>query len=187
LINPAFTRVYILLGYTGKMAGMRVPAGSSYPHERSGVCKAIVGNSVISVDTKKKELTGNFKNGGKEWHGKKNPDKVADHDFPGEGIPQAHPYGIYDVKRDEGFVNLGSDHDTAQFAVASIREWREKAGKEAYPRGKGLKVHCQARAPSTRRLPCASPSPLPVYRHYGVISKNPSASFPCVYPGGKDN
>jgi transposase len=122
--------------------GARHPdRNAQFEHINEAAGKALKrGNPVISVDTKKKELIGNFKNGGKEWHGKKNPDKVADHDFPGEGIPQAHPYGIYDVKRDEGFVNIGSDHDTAQFAVASIREWWEKAGKEAYPRGKRIQI-----------------------------------------------
>ena len=98
------------------------------------------GNPVISVDTKKKELVGNYKNAGKQWHEKKDPVKVKDHDFPGSDIPHAHPYGIYDLKRNEGFVNVGSDHDTAQFAVASIRAWWLKVGKTAYPRAKRIQI-----------------------------------------------
>jgi transposase len=98
------------------------------------------GNPVISVDTKKKELVGAFKNPGKAWHEKKKPIKVADHDFPGPDIPHAHPYGIYDLKRNEGFVNIGADHDTAQFAVASIRAWWLKVGREAYPGAKRIQI-----------------------------------------------
>jgi hypothetical protein len=70
------------------------------------------GNPVISVDTKKKELVGNYKNNGKTWQKSKNPVKVKDHDFPGPDVPHAHPYGIYDIKRNEGFVNIGTDSET---------------------------------------------------------------------------
>jgi hypothetical protein len=98
------------------------------------------GNPVISVDTKKKELLGSFENKGKEWHEKKKGEKVADHDFPARDIPRAHPYGVYDINRNEGFVNIGSDHDRAQFAVASIRAWWNKEGKGAYPRGKRIQI-----------------------------------------------
>jgi hypothetical protein len=98
------------------------------------------GNPVISVDTKKKELIGRFKNNGKEWREKKKAESVADHDFPGTDIPRAHPYGIYDLKRNEGFVNIGCDHDTAQFAVASICAWWRVVGKKAYPRAKRIQI-----------------------------------------------
>jgi hypothetical protein len=98
------------------------------------------GNPVISVDTKKKELVGNYKNGGRTWREKKKPVKVGVHDFPGPDIPHAHPYGIYDLKRNEGFINVGQDHDTAQFAVASIRAWWRKVGKKAYPRARRIQV-----------------------------------------------
>jgi hypothetical protein len=98
------------------------------------------GNPVISVDTKKKELAGNYKNPGKTWREKKKPVAVAVHDFPSPDIPPAHPYGIYDLKRNEGFVNVGWDYDTAQFAVTSIREWWLKVGKEAYPRARRIQI-----------------------------------------------
>jgi transposase len=81
------------------------------------------GNPVISVDTKKRELVGNYKNNGCKWHRKGEATKVQGYDFPDPDIPRAFPYGIYDLSRNEGFVNVGSDHDTSQFAVASIRAW----------------------------------------------------------------
>jgi transposase len=98
------------------------------------------GNPVISVDTKKKELIGNYKNNGKEWHKTRNPRKVRDHDFPSPDISHAHPYGVFDLKRNEGFVNVGSNHDTAQFAVASILAWWKKVGKKTYTRAKQIQI-----------------------------------------------
>jgi hypothetical protein len=136
------------LGYTLQTNKKCVNDGAGHPDRNAqfeyinaAAGKAIKrGNPVISVDTKKKELVGTFKNNGKEWHEKKKPEKVADHDFPTEATPRAHPYGIYDLKRNEGFVNIGSDHDTAQFAVASIRAWWTQVGKQAYPRGKRIQI-----------------------------------------------
>lgn len=90
------------------------------------------GMPVISVDTKKKELVGNYKNNGQKWHRKGKAPTVNGHDFPDPEVPRAYPYGIYDLKRNEGFVNVGSDHDTSAFAVASIRAWWSQVGKEAY-------------------------------------------------------
>ncbi|MDR1657866.1 MAG: ISAzo13 family transposase, partial [Deltaproteobacteria bacterium] len=74
---------------------------------------------VISVDTKKKELSGNFANGGAQYSVKKNPTKVLEHDFPVKELGKVAPYGIYDINRNEGFVNLGISNDTSEFAVAS--------------------------------------------------------------------
>ena len=88
---------------------------------------------VISVDTKKKELVGNFKNGGREWHGKGDAPKVNTHDFPDPQIPRAFPYGVYECGSNVGFVNVGTDHDTSVFAVASIRAWWEQRGRTSYP------------------------------------------------------
>ena len=90
------------------------------------------GMPVISVDTKKKELLGNYDNGGKQWLPAKNPIKVNGHDFPSPDIPRAYPYGIYDLGRNTGFVNVGTDHDTGAFAVASIRGWWRREGKALY-------------------------------------------------------
>ena len=91
------------------------------------------GVPVISVDTKKKELIGNYANTGQQWLAAKAPIKVQGHDFPGPEVPRAYPYGIYDVGRNAGFVNVGTDHDTGAFAVASIRGWWRFEGRRLYP------------------------------------------------------
>jgi hypothetical protein len=91
------------------------------------------GLPVISVDTKKKELVGNFENKGRQWRRKKTAEHVNGHDFPDPSIPRAYPYGIYDFARNTGFVNVGTDHDTATFAVASIRGWWRHEGRRLYP------------------------------------------------------
>jgi len=90
------------------------------------------GLPVISVDTKKKELVGNYANAGRQWRAAKQPTTVQGHDFPGPDVPRAYPYGIYDLGRNEGFVNVGTDHDTAAFAVASIRGWWRAEGARLY-------------------------------------------------------
>ena len=88
---------------------------------------------VISVDTKKKELIGNFHNAGQQWRPVKQPRPVRTHDFPAPDVPRAYPYGIYAVGRNTGFVNVGTDHDTGAFAVASIRGWWRREGRHLYP------------------------------------------------------
>jgi hypothetical protein len=90
------------------------------------------GVPTISVDTKKKELVGNFKNGGREWQPKGQPDKVDVHDFPSDALGKAIPYGVYDIAADDGFVSVGVDHDTPVFAVASIETWWREVGAERY-------------------------------------------------------
>ena len=85
------------------------------------------------VDTKKKELVGNFKNGGREFHLKGNPEKVFVHDFKIPALGKVNPYGVYDISRNEGWVSVGTDHDTSAFAVESIRQWWNTMGKIAYP------------------------------------------------------
>jgi hypothetical protein len=91
------------------------------------------GEPVISVDTKKKELVGDFANGGKEWRPAGEPERVRVHDFIDERLGKAIPYGVYDIGRNEGWVNVGIDHDTAEFAVESIRRWWRRMGRRAYP------------------------------------------------------
>jgi hypothetical protein len=92
-----------------------------------------VGEPVISVDCKKHELVGNFKNGGREYHVKGDASKVSDHDFIDKELGKAIPYGIYDLNDNSGFVNVGIDHDTSVFAVESIRNWWNCMGHERYP------------------------------------------------------
>ena len=91
------------------------------------------GQPVISVDTKKKELVGDFKNAGRELRPKGSPIAVRTHDFIDKQLGKAIPYGVYDIAEDTGFVNVGIDSDTAQFSVASIRAWWEQLGRERYP------------------------------------------------------
>ena len=98
------------------------------------------GSPVISVDTKKKELIGNFENKGRQWRRQKTAEHVNGHDFPGPSVPRAYPYGIYDHRRNTGFVNVGTDHDTATFAVASIRGWWRHEGRRLYPRATQLLI-----------------------------------------------
>jgi transposase len=88
---------------------------------------------VISVDTKKKELVGDFKRSGREWRKKGHPDKVRVHDFRDKELGVAIPYGVYDMTRNEGWVNVGIDHDTAEFAVSGIRSWWRRMGRRVYP------------------------------------------------------
>lgn len=102
------------------------------------------GAPTISVDTKKKELVGDFANGGREWHRKGQPPEVLGHDFPSDAIGKAVPYGVYDIQRNEAMVNVGVDHDTAAFAVESIRRWWIHMGSECYPDAKELLVTADA-------------------------------------------
>ena len=95
---------------------------------------------VISVDTKKKELIGNFKNNGREWKPGGEYDHVNVYDFPADADGKAVPYGVYDVKRNEGWVNVGIEHDTAEFAVESIRRWWKFMGRKRYPEAKRLLI-----------------------------------------------
>lgn len=99
---------------------------------------------MISVDTKKKELVGDFKNAGKEWQPAGQPEKVLVHDFPDRSIGKAIPYGVYDMARNEAYVSVGRDHDTPAFAVASIRRWWKTMGQRAYPDAKELFITADA-------------------------------------------
>jgi hypothetical protein len=107
---------------------------------------------VISVDTKKKELVGNYYNGGQQWLPAKQPRPVRGHDFPQPDVPRAYPYGIYDIGRNTGFVNVGTDHDTGAFAVASIRGWWRQEGSRLYPKAKRLLITADAGGSNGWRL-----------------------------------
>lgn len=98
----------------------------------------------ISVDTKKKELVGNFKNAGQEWQTKGEPDLADVHDFPSDAVGKAIPYGVYDVGANDGFVNVGTDHDTPVFAVVSIETWWERMGKKRYPNAREIFISADA-------------------------------------------
>lgn len=109
------------------------------------------GAPVISVDTKKKELVGNFKNGGREWQPKGQPEKVNVHDFPSDALGKAIPYGVYDVVADDGFVNVGIDHDTPTFAVVSIKQWWHQIGAARYPDAREIFITADAGGSNSAR------------------------------------
>jgi len=95
---------------------------------------------VVSIDTKKKELVGEFYNAGREWRPKGDPETVNVHDFPDKKLGKAIPYGVYDLLNNEGWVSVGIDHDTAEFAVASIRRWWQTMGARRFPRATKLLI-----------------------------------------------
>ena len=98
------------------------------------------GQPVVSVDTKKKELIGDFRNGGQEWQPKGSPEPVWAHDFIDKKLGKAIPYGVYDVAGNRGWVSVGADHDTAEFATETIHRWWRHMGSLAYPRAKELLI-----------------------------------------------
>jgi hypothetical protein len=98
------------------------------------------GQPVISVDTKKKELVGDFKNGGREWRPKGKPEEVRVHDFRDKKLGKVIPYGVYDVTHNEGWVSVGIDHDTAEFAAEAIYRWWRRMGRSRFPRARELMV-----------------------------------------------
>ena len=114
---------------------------AQFRHINATVKKCLAqGIPVISVDTKKKELIGNYDNEGQQWRPAKQPVPVQGHDFPSPEVPRAYPYGIYDIGRNAGFVNVGTDHDTGAFAVASIRGWWRSEGRRIYPRTQSILI-----------------------------------------------
>ena len=135
------------LGYS-LQANAKTREGSSHPdrdqqfqHINDTVKAALgAGEPVISVDTKKKELVGDFKNGGRELRPKGAPVPVRVHDFKDKELGKAIPYGIYDLSDDSGWVNVGIDHDTAEFAVASIHDWWQHLGCDRYPHASSLTI-----------------------------------------------
>jgi hypothetical protein len=126
---------------------------AQFRHINAVVRRALgAGIPVISVDTKKKELLGNYANAGRQWRRVKQPVTVNGHDFPGPAVPRAYPYGIYDIGRNEGFVNVGTDHDTGAFAVASIRGWWRAEGRFLYPKTKEIVITADAGGSNGARL-----------------------------------
>ncbi|MGH2887148.1 MAG: ISAzo13 family transposase, partial [Solirubrobacteraceae bacterium] len=136
-----------LLGYS-LQANVKTREGASHPdrdaqfeHINAVATAAIAdGQPVISVDTKKKELVGDFKNAGREWRPKGEPELVRVHDFKDKQLGKAIPYGIYDIATNQGWVNVGIDHDTAQFAVNSIRSWWQHLGRQRYRHATRLQI-----------------------------------------------
>lgn len=133
---------------------------------------------VISVDTKKKELVGKYKNNGREWSKKGGPQKVKVHDFPDSKVPKAVPYGVYDIGRNEGWVNLGISSDTAQFAVESIRQWWIKMGSKRYPKAKKILICADSGGSNSYR------SHLWKWELYKFAKRHGLSISVCHYPPG---
>lgn len=104
----------------------------------------VAGQPVVSMDAKKKELVGQYKNAGRQWQRAGQPVRVDCHDFPGDAVGKALPYGIYDVTANTGWVNIGTDHDTAAFAVESLRRWWNAVGADTYPQATRLLITVDA-------------------------------------------
>ena len=129
-------------------ANRKTLEGSSHPDRDAQFehinCQAqeyfATSDPVISVDTKKKELVGKFKNGGREWHPKGAPERVKVHDFLEPELGRAVPYGVYDLATNSGWVSVGVDHDTSSFAVETIRRWWRSMGSDRYPNAKRLLI-----------------------------------------------
>jgi hypothetical protein len=109
------------------------------------------GQPVISVDTKKKELIGQFKNAGREWAPKASPTLVNGHDFPDPALGKAIPYGVYDIAANDGWVSVGTDHDTSAFAVATIAAWWDEIGSGRYPGADRLLICADSGGPDGSR------------------------------------
>ena len=140
------------MGYSKQANQKMLQVGEPHP-DRNAQFKHInktakeyldAGDPVISVDTKKKENIGNFKNNGQEYRPNKDPRKVLDHDFPIEELGKISPYGVYNLNSNTGFVNVGTSHDTSEFAVESISRWWETVGKHTFPSKKRIYINCDS-------------------------------------------
>ena len=152
-ISVSPSEVGILLekeGYSRQNNKKMLQAGKPHPNrdEQFQTINATVkefldaGDPVISVDTKKKENLGNFKNNGTEYRPAHDPRLVLDHDFLDKELGKVNPYGVYLLNNNTGFVNLGTDHDTSDFAIESIRRWWNTVGKPTFPNAKRLYINC---------------------------------------------
>src|SRR5713226_4763089 len=147
IADTAIRRLLKTLGYSLR-ANKKTIEGTSHPDRDAQfqhintTCKEFEqqGHPIISVDCKKKELIGNFKNNGREWQAAGEDTVVNVYDFLSLADGKAIPYGIYDLVHNHGFVNVGIDHDTAEFAVESIRRWWQQSGKLLYPDKKTLLI-----------------------------------------------
>jgi len=147
------------LGYS-LQANRKTKEGTNHPDRNAqfehlnGKVKWCLGRRqpVISVDTKKKELVGDFRNSGQEWHTKGKPEEVRVHDFVDPALGRATPYGIYDLGHNSGWVSVGMDHDTAEFAVETIRRWWRTMGQPTYPQATRLLITADAGGSNGSRL-----------------------------------
>ena len=150
--RTAISKILDSMGYSKQANQKMLQVGEPHPdrnaqfeHINKTASEYIkAGDPVISVDTKKKENIGNFKNSGKEYRNKKDPRKVLDHDFPLEELGKIAPYGVYNLNNNTGFVNVGVSHDTSEFAVESISRWWETVGKRTFLDCKKIYITCDS-------------------------------------------
>jgi hypothetical protein len=162
-INTSFKTVGAILddlGYSKQANQKMLQIGEAHP-DRNAQFEFInkkakefidAGEPVISVDTKKKENIGNFKNNGTEYRRNKDPRKVLDHDFPIAELGKIAPYGVYNLNYNIGFVNVGTSRDTAEFAVESIARWWETVGKHTFPKATKLLITCDCGGSNGNRV-----------------------------------
>jgi len=147
------------MGYS-LQSNRKTKEGSSHPDRnaqfehinRTVGAQIARGGPAISIDTKKKELVGDFKNAGREWRPEGTPEKVRVHDFLDPKLGKAIPYGVYDIARNVGWVSVGVDHDTAAFAVSTIHRWWRQLGKKAYPKARSLLITADSGGSNGSRL-----------------------------------
>src|SRR5450432_980888 len=140
-------RLLPTLGYS-RQSNRKADEGSKHPDRNAqfehinakAIAAQAAGQPVISVDTKKKELIGNYKNGGTDYRPKGDPQRVKVHDFEDKELSKVVPYGVYDVAANSGFVSVGVNADTAEFAVAAVRRWFDQMGRERYPNARELTI-----------------------------------------------
>ena len=137
---------YSLRGNSRTIEGTQHPDRDAQFRYVNDLAKAFLaaGDPVISAVAKKKEQAGPYGRPGRTWRPRGDPVRVRDHDFPDPALGKVTPYGVYDVAANTGFVNVGTDHDTAAFAVESIRRWWHALGQDAYPGRRRLLVTCDA-------------------------------------------
>jgi hypothetical protein len=147
LSHQSVGRILVEMGYS-LQANRKTEEGKDHPdrndqfeHINRRVCSfQRRGQPVVSMDTKKKEIVGNYRRSGREWEPRGQPHRVKSKDFPDKELGKVAPYGVYDLTEDEGWVSVGVDHDTAEFAVESLRRWWRRMGSQAYPRATELLI-----------------------------------------------
>ncbi len=147
-VGPRTVAALLLKAGYSLQANRKTREGSSHPDRNAqfeyinaSVARSMIrAQPAISVDTKKKELVGDFKNNGREWHLQGEPEEVRVHDFLDKALGKAIPYGVYDMLNNQGWVSVGIDHDTAQFATNSIRRWWQEMGQGRFPRASELLI-----------------------------------------------
>jgi DDE family transposase len=159
-ISPNSVRKLLTEVGFSRQVNRKADEGSSHPDRNvqfeyinaEVLAAQAAGQPVISVDTKKKELVDNYRNAGSDWRPKGDPQRVKVHDFEDKKLGKVAPYGVYDIAADAGWVSVGITHDTAEFAVASIRTWLDRVGRARYPNMRELTITADCGGSNGNRL-----------------------------------